>query len=242
MIVFPMAGLSRRFTEAGYTKPKFMLNLKGQTLFAHSVASFDAYFHKEPFLFIARDETGYKDFIESEVKKLGIENFAISMLPRMTDGQAETVQLGLETANVSLETPVTIFNIDTFRPNFRYPDRSWMKRADGYLEVMAGCSDPGFSYVRPFEPDEDGRVAETAEKIVISDLASTGLYWFAQAGLFLEAFKDRNSALAHGELYVAPIYNAMIKKGMDVRYEIVPSEEVIFCGTPQQYHELLEAP
>ena len=33
MIVFPMAGLSRRFSEAGYDQPKYMLPLEGGPCF-----------------------------------------------------------------------------------------------------------------------------------------------------------------------------------------------------------------
>ena len=40
MIVIPMAGLSSRFTKAGYTKPKYMLPLAGKSVFAHSIESF----------------------------------------------------------------------------------------------------------------------------------------------------------------------------------------------------------
>lgn len=162
------------------------------------------------------------------------------VLPHPTLGQADTVRLGLLQAAVGGDTPLTIFNIDTFRPGFAYPDAPWMGRADGYLEVMHG-TDPGFSFVLPAAGDEKGRVAATAERQVISDLASTGLYWFRQADDFLDAMaREGDASLAHGELYVAPLYNALIARGRDVRYHRVPNEEVVFCGTPAQYEALLE--
>ena len=238
MIVIPMAGLSRRFREAGYDRPKFMLDLHGRSLFAHAVDSFRAYFASEPFLFIAREEAGVPEFVARELAGLGVASARTVVLPRPTLGQADTVRLGLQQAGVGGEVPLTIFNIDTFRPGFRYPAADWMGRADGYLEVMPG-SDPGFSFVRPAAGGE-GRVAETAEKVVISDLASTGLYWFRRAGDFLDAMGGGAAAAqAHGELYVAPLYNALIARGMDVRYEVVPAVDVVFCGVPAQYEALL---
>ena len=239
MIAIPMAGLSRRFTEAGYSLPKFMLDLHGQSLFVHSVRSFEAYFKTEPFLFIARDEPDHAAFIEREVAQLGISNYSIVLLDRPTSGQAETVQLGLVGGQVSPDSPITIFNIDTFRPGYRYPDRGWMNVADGYLEVIADCSNPGYSFVRPNLSDKGCRVLETAEKVVISDLGSTGLYWFRRAADFHAGFSDLKNSLSHGELYVAPIYNSLVGAGLDIRYEIVPVENVIICGTPAQYHGLL---
>ena len=231
-----MAGLSRRFLEAGYTKPKYMLELCGRTLFSHAVGSFAQYLGTEPLLLIARDGEGVAAFIAAELAAMGVADARTVMLPAPTKGQADTVRLGLVQAGVTGATPLTIFNIDTFRPGFRYPEAPWMAGADGYLEVMRG-SDPGFSYVLP---GEDGRVSQTAEKIVISDLASTGLYWFRRAGDFLDAMsQDESAASAHGELYIAPLYNALIQRGLDVRYQEVPGAEVIFCGVPAQYHALL---
>ena len=241
MIVIPMAGTSRRFREAGYEQPKYMLSLAGRTLFAHAVGSFSRYFGTEPFLFVAREEPGTSEFINGELDRLGVRDARVVLLPRPTQGQADTVRLGLLQAGVTGEVPLTIFNIDTFRPGFRFPDAAWMNTADGYLEVMPG-SDPGFSYVLPQLGQHECRVARTAEKVVISDLASTGLYWFRRASDFLRLMdEDEQSASAHGELYIAPLYNALIGQGLDVRYRTVCEHEVIFCGTPAQYDALLAA-
>ncbi len=238
MIVFPMAGLSRRFSEAGYLKPKYMLDLHGQTLFAHAITGFNAYFASEPFLFIARDEPGVADFVSNEVAKLGVASAQVVTLAKPTLGQADTVRQGLVKARSPLNLPLTIFNIDTFRPGFRYPQTGWFDRADGYLEVMPG-SDPGLSYVLPQEGHNECRVSATAEKQVISNLASTGLYWFRRAGDFLTAIKSASYTVQqNGEIYVAPLYNPLIALGMDIRYHSVLTTEVILCGTPSQYEAL----
>ncbi len=235
-----MAGLSRRFRDAGYTQPKYRLQLDDRSVFAHAVGSFASCFATEDLLLIARDEPGVHAFIRSECRALDIADPRIVILPHPTAGQADTVRLGLIEAAVPAETSITIFNIDTFRPGFAYPDTAWAKTADGYLEVMQG-SDPGFSYVLPMLGDKDQRVVATAEKQVISTLASTGLYAFRRAGDFLEAMEaDPLASHAHGELYIAPLYNALIAKGLDIRYHEVAAEQVIFCGTPAQYEALSE--
>lgn len=240
MIVIPMAGLSRRFRDAGYDRPKYMLELHGRTLFAHAVQSFRAYFATEPFLFIARDVDGTADFIEAQTRALGVRRAERVMLSAPTAGQADTVRLGLEAAGVGRDSPITVFNIDTFRRGFRRPDTPWMATADGYIEVMRG-SDPGFSYVLPSGAGDE-RVARTAEKVVISDLASTGLYHFRQAGAFLDACAADGVRARDGELYVAPLYNLLIEAALDVRYHLVPETAVTFCGTPLEYEALLLDP
>lgn len=244
MIVIPMAGLSRRFTEAGYTIPKYMLQAHGKSLFAHSVGSFAAYFESVPFLVIARDVAGTRDFIASEVAALGIKDASTVFVDQPTAGQAETVALGLERAGVNRGTAVTVFNIDTFRPGFRFPTQFDMKQTDGYLEVFRG-SGPNWSYVKPAQGDSY-RVIETAEKVAISDLCCTGLYHFRTAQIFLDSYrqsKRKDGALKHNaEHYVAPIYNEIIQRGGVVNFSLVNLSEVIFCGIPTEYLAFLDGP
>lgn len=240
MIVIPMAGMSRRFAEAGYAQPKFMLPLHGRSVFEHAVASFEAYFDRLPFLFVFREDAAVRAFAPEALRRLGVREFELVGLEAPTRGQAETVALGLRRASVG-EAPVTVFNIDTFRPGFRFPER--VEACDGYLEVFRG-SGANWSYVRPTAPDTD-RVAETTEKRPVSDLCCTGLYHFASAARFLEAFESYAAApppdLPGGELYVAPLYNVLIGQGADIRWRLVEAGEVVFCGTPGEYETLTKS-
>jgi hypothetical protein len=238
MIVIPMAGLSRRFTEAGYTLPKYMLSAHGKTLFDHAVESFAALFTSEPFLFISRDVAGTPAFVEASCRRLGIRSHRCITLDGPTAGQADTVAIGLERAAVPDDAPVTIFNIDTFRPGYRYPAEI---AADGYLEVFHG-EGANWSYVRP-AADGSGRVLETTEKVPISDLCCTGLYHFRSAGLYRSSFRDFAASEARTlgltELYVAPMYNRLIRAGADIRYHLIARNAVIFCGVPAEYDAFL---
>lgn len=243
MIVIPMAGLSRRFSEAGYALPKYMLEAHGQSLFAHAVGGFSALFATHPFLFIMRDIAGTPDFVRAECERLGVRDARCVVLEAPTQGQAETVELGLRAADVARDMPVTVFNIDTFRPRFRFPTGFDLAAVDGYLEVFRG-EGANWSYVRPV-PGTD-RVAETAEKRPISDLCCTGLYHFGGAGLFLDAFArfaaGEAAAMGLKELYVAPMYNLLLREGRDIRFALIGREEVEFCGVPEEYEAFLAAP
>lgn len=242
MIVIPMAGLSRRFSEAGYTVPKYRLPAHGKSVFVHSVSSFEAYFRSEPFLFIVRDVGDTASFVRQECSALGITDARIVILEAATGGQAETVALGLRQTPVEAATPVTVFNIDTFRPGFRHADFRGTP-AYGYLEVFRG-SGSNWSYVRPATPDSD-LVVETAEKRPISDLCCTGLYHFNSAEIYLSAYEafysDFVPDTALRERYVAPIYNALIKRGLPIRYTLVQRSELILCGVPDEYEAFLRS-
>jgi hypothetical protein len=240
MIIFPMAGLSKRFFLVGYKFPKYMLSLEKKSVFCHAVESFSNYFNKIPFLFIARDINNTREFVVQECKKMGLVDYSVISLDNVTRGQAETVALGISKAKVSLNIPLTIFNIDTFRPNFTFPEEFDLGQIDGYIEVFQG-SGSNWSYVRS---DKDSKqVIETAEKREISDLCCTGLYHFSQSSLFYRAFEEYSQLLPEfwdaNELYVAPLYNNIIKKGGSVKYHLINRDDVIFCGTPSEY-ELLK--
>lgn len=244
MIVIPMAGLSSRFFKAGYDKPKYMLTAHGKTLFEHAISSFSDYFNKEPFLFIIRDVYGTHNFVKLQAQSMGIKNFHIVNLEQETRGQAETVTLGIEGWKRQVETEedchITIFNIDTFRPNFVYPELD--KLGDGYLEVFRGTGD-NWSFAKPVA-ENSTQVCQTAEKNPISDLCCTGLYYFKSLSQYLDAYYaylDKPvDSWEKGELYVAPLYNYLIDKGLDIHYNLICRDEVIFCGIPQEYIDFLD--
>lgn len=246
MFIFTMAGLSRRFQDAGYTQPKFQLPAHGHTLFEHSVIGFSRYFSNSDFLFVTLGSFHAEDFIRKNAESLGIprDRVFIILLESPTSGQAETAALGLQIGGFSPTAPVTIFNIDTFRPNFSYPQEFDVASVDGYLETFKGHGDH-WSFVKPASTGDRARqVAEVTEKIRISDYCCSGLYHFHSAKLFLDAYATTRGvdpkSLQGGERYVAPLYNVLIAQGRDIRYTTITNDEIIQCGTPYEYHTVLE--
>jgi hypothetical protein len=239
MIIIPMAGLSKRFQDAGYDRPKYMLPLAGGTVFDRAIDSFRRYFDSVPFLFVCRDIADTGLFVRRSCEAIGLRDAGVVLLDAPTAGQAETVELGLCRANISDTTSITIFNIDTFRLGFELPAEPWWPYSDGYLEVFRGGG-ANWSYVRP-SPLEDGLVVETAEKRAISDLCCSGLYHFARAGDFREALANERISPAAPELYVAPLYNHLIAIGHRINYKVIARSDISFCGVPAEYEALCSA-
>jgi len=240
MIVIPMAGQSSRFFKAGYDKPKYQLLIEGKPLFDYCVNSFKNYFSDEAFLFVVSDENAYI-FVSERCDILGVENYKVVVLQSESRGQAETVYLGLNNhlLNLSKDEPLFIFNIDTIRPNFIKPVVT--SKCDGYLEVFRGEGD-GWSFVELTENTD--KVCRTTEKVRISDLCSTGLYYFKKVGDFIKLFERVSlcnpGELQGGEFYIAPMYNLLIQSGNDIRCDVIDSKEVIFCGVPSEYESILQ--
>ena len=243
MIVIPMAGLSSRFKKAGYKVPKYKLEVNNKTLFEYSLESFEKYFKIETFLFIALQDDNIEEFINIRCKKMKILHYKIILLEKATKGQADTVFQGLENANVNKNESLLIFNIDTFRPNFTYPTNFSLDKIDGYLETFVG-SGKNWSNVLPKNKEKQS-VKLTAEKEEISKYCCTGLYFWKYCQDFCNIFKNYlNKPLdgfVNNELYIAPMYNDLIKLGKDVRYSVISSDDVIFCGVPEEYELFKES-
>lgn len=240
MIVIPMAGLSSRFTKAGYTSPKYMLPIGDETVFSCSVESFRKYFKTEHFLFIARNVHNTYEFIIEQCDRLSVSDYEIVMLDHPTAGQAETVEQGLKLSQMRSDDSLGIFNIDTFRPNFCFPEDPWFSISDGYLEVFHG-SGQNWSYVEPDKSAVNSKVIRTAEKQPISDLCCDGFYYFSSREDFLWSLECERINPSMPELYIAPLYNHLIKKGKMINYKTIDKQDVIFCGIPEEYKHIINS-
>jgi len=228
-----MAGKSSRFYKAGYKVPKYALKIEGMTVFELALNSFKNYFDDDYFVFVVRRDSFSVNFVQKHVCRLGIVKYDIVELEHDTKGQAETAYYAIN--NVPGDYPVLIFNIDTFRYNYIKPE--FISLCDGYLEVFKGVGDH-WSFI---VPESDQKVLRTTEKQRVSDLCSDGLYYFKSKKMFCECYEDalKENDTVKGEFYIAPLYNRVINKGGVVMYDLIDLKDVDFCGTPEEYSNLL---
>lgn len=233
MIVIPMLGKSSRFFRAGYSIPKYQLPLGGETVFAKSVRSFQNYFQVMPFLFLVRSDFDAIGFVSQEARRIGLKDYRIIEFNIETRGQAESVEMGIR--DYADDVPLLIFNIDTIRHDFLMPDLK--NRGDGFLEVFEADGD-GWSFI---EPGEENKVIRTTEKHRISNLCSNGLYYFSKIEHYRNAYQQWLSSgiTVNGEIYIAPLYNFLIQKGYDIRFNMVESKKMNHCGIPEDYEKLI---
>ena len=233
-IIITMAGLGSRFKKAGYTVPKYMIDVKGKNLFEWSMLSL-VNFNKNcnpKYIFVVRKEDNSKKFILNEANKIGIKDINIIELDSLTDGQATSALLAKKYWND--EEEMIVYNIDTFvEPDvMKYSDVS----GDGFIPCFNAKGDH-WSFVKL---DNNGNAIEVREKNRISDNCTIGLYYFKSCRLYEEIYneyyKDNNN-LEKNEKYIAPLYNYMISKGLSVRISNIPVEKVHVLGTPEEVEE-----
>lgn len=234
-IVITMAGLGSRFRKAGYDVPKYQIEALGKTLFEWSMESLEGYKSPEnKYIFIVRKEDDAEDFIRETCKKIGIMDVVVVGLDYLTDGQATTAMLGKD--YWEKDSGLMIYNIDTYVEAFTL--KSGDITGDGYIPCFHAEGDH-WSFVRL---DEDGRAVEVREKQRISDNCTLGAYYFKTCALYekmYEEYYSLDAKLEKGEKYVAPLYNYMIEKGMDVRISIVDYGKVHVLGTPEELDDFI---
>lgn len=230
LVVITMAGLGSRFRAAGYTMPKYQIEVRDRTLFAWSMESLRHFTDAgSPYVFVAlaRDEAA--SFIAGQVAELGIVGHRLVELEDLTDGQATSALLALEGADD--DRPLVVYNIDTYVEPVGFPVDQL--RDDGWIPCFAGQG-AAWSFVRA---DAQGRALEVREKQRISPHATLGLYGFGSVGLYRQAYEEYYADPAHlerGERYIAPLYNHLIAEGRTLWMSEVDASLVHPLGTPPE--------
>lgn len=235
-IVITMAGLGSRFQKVGYKEPKFMINALGKTLFEWSMDSLIGFNdEKVKYTFIVRKECNAKEFIEEKMKKYNISNIRIIEIDYVTDGQATTCMLASKYWDKNDE--LLVYNIDT------YVEPNEMKRSDLKGDGFIPCFHADGNHWSFVRTDEEGKVVEVKEKERISNNCTLGAYYFKTCGLFEQLYKEyfsTESALVKGEKYIAPLYNYMLEKNMEIYISNIDSSKVHVLGTPEELDQFIK--
>lgn len=232
--LIPMAGIGKRFADAGYKKPKPLIEVLGSPMAVKSALSLPK---AEKYIFVCNEEHIERFGLDKLLKK-NLPNSEIISLSKPTDGMARTCLMAEN--RLDPEKPVLISSCDysfvydenkfeqvigqgadviiwTFR---HYPDARRNPKAYAYLVV------------------ENGVVKRISEKAPISgephkDQIVLGIFYFKSARLFVEAAREmiEKKIAVNGEYYVATSINQLINKGMRVvPFEV---EKYICWGTPE---------
>ena len=229
-LLITMAGFGRRFLDAGYTVPKYRIEVHERSLFNWSVTSLRSFIGpRAQFVFVVRAADQAREFIFSECGRLGIIDPTAVELDAPTDGQATTAMLAASVV-ADRNAPLLIYNIDTFVHPSALPAEA--VRGDGWIPCFNAAGDH-WSFARA---DARGRVDLVREKLRISNDATIGLYGFSSFDLYEQTYRRYYSVAEHlekGERYVAPLYNELIAQGLPVYTHDVPMGAVVPLGVPE---------
>jgi len=240
VFVITAAGEGARFKRAHVAGEKFEIEARGHALTYWALKSLPLDLAQKIVIVGHASNRGALEYaVGAALHDLGYnaaflaDRVAFAFVEHRTRGQAETVLAAKGTLGALWDTaPGVVYNIDTYVSSSRLKQRLVGFPRSRYAGLMGlfESTDPGMSFARL----EDGAVVETAEKRPISNLASTGLYAFRTLALLEQAIEHGGAEVlsATGELYIAPLYNWVIRHAGPVTYDI--AEEVYPIGTPAE--------
>ena len=222
-LIIPAAGLGSRFSKDGWKKPKPFIDVGGDMMIEKVIKNVSPQ-NSNVQVLVQKEHRNY-------YKNLNSKNLNFFEIDTVTEGAACTVLLCREFIDSNF--PLLIANSDQivdFNVDYFIKD-CYERSLDGSILVFK-ADDPKWSYAKL---DSDGHVIEVAEKKVISNLATVGIYFFRRGDQFIKAAIDmiaRNDRV-NGEFYTCPVYNYLISSGKKIGvYEIDPSQ-MNGLGTPE---------
>jgi HAD superfamily hydrolase (TIGR01509 family) len=226
-VVIPMAGEGSRFARQGYALPKPLIDIGGGTPMIQAVVENIGVCAKYVFIVQEKHVEDYE--LQSTLERLA-PGCALVHARGTTEGAACSVLLAEE--HIDPEAPLLLANSDQLVEWDAYAFLLRAQEADGCISVFRS-RDPKFSFAKVC----GGRVERVAEKEAISDLATTGVYYWKRGGDFVRYAKQmiQRDVRVRGEFYVCPVYNEAIADGKDVT---VMECDAFYClGTPEDLRQ-----
>jgi choline kinase len=228
-IIIPAGGAGSRFSEYS-PLPKPLIDIGGEPMVIKSVKSLDI---KGNYYFLIR-ENEYTDRLSDAILKY-MPSAYIMIIDYKTEGAACSGLLFEEFINNPDE--LIIANCDQIMDWDSARGLEELREYDAGVVTVPGDS-PKHSYARI----EDNRVVEIKEKVVISNNALVGIHYWKQGKYFVDSAKDMISASDrfNNEFYIAPSFNYLIKKNINVGIHHLPKEAFWPVGIPEDLEKYLK--
>lgn len=229
-ILVLLAGDSQRFEEAGYSFPKNLVEIDGQSLVEHVLAQLTPLADRSRIICLVREDEDRR-FHTADVIRLISPAATVLTVAGLESGAACTALLAIE--HLVREEPLLVFNGDQLiRRDLSSVVEEFERRDLDGGTIVFHAVHPRWSYVRL---DDEGLVVEAAEKRPISTHATAGAYWYRRAGDFVDAVMDmiRKDARVDGRFFVCPAYNEMILQQKRIGVAAIERSEYHSFATPQ---------
>ena len=231
-VLIPMAGAGSRFSAAGYTFPKPLIDVNGKPMIQMVVENLNI---DANFVFVVQKEHREKYNLDTLLNLIA-PNCKVVEVDELTDGAACTALLAKD--YIDSDAPLFFANSDQFvewdSNEFFYKMNE--TDADGGI-VTFKATHPKWSFAKI---DDNGIVTEVAEKNPISDLATVGFYYWKHGSDFVKYAEQMitNNVRVNGEFYVCPVFNQAIAGNKVIRTFDVP--KMWGTGTPEDLKYYLE--
>ena len=234
-ILMPMGGLGSRFTKAGYKIPKPLIEVDGKPMFMKALDSFKN-LKNTNYIFVIRKDQDQKYHLRSQILT-HLPMAKIAILDHDTRGAVESC-LSAE-KYIDDELPIIIADCDIYFESSEYIKKISAAQLNGRPDAILLCfesSDPRYSYAKL----DNNNVVATAEKIVISNNAILGGYYFNKGSVFKQLaheFTNENLPINLKEYYLSHLFNLLLEKSGKI--EIAKTDTMHIFGTPEELNNYL---
>lgn len=213
-VLIPMAGGGRRFKDAGYKRPKPLVDVLGAPMIQRVIqSSFSTIWDCATFIFICQRDH-LEDHCLDYILKLLVKHAIIVPVEGITEGAACTCLLAKQYINNN--DSLIIANSDQIVKlgEFDILVNSIYRGLDGWISLFK-ANEPKWSYARL---TEESLVDSVAEKVIISENATTGIYGWSHGRDFVKYAEQMiaSNKRVNGEFYVCPVYNEAIADGKKI--------------------------
>jgi HAD superfamily hydrolase (TIGR01509 family) len=231
-VLIPMAGAGSRFSQAGYTFPKPLIEVNGKPMIQVVVENLNIDAH---YIFLVQKEH-YEKYNLKQVLNLIKPGCDIVLVDGLTEGAACTTLLAKDLINN--DNPLLMANSDQVI-EWNSNECLYAFDADaidgGILTFKA--THPKWSYAKV---GDDGFVCEVAEKNPISDNATVGIYYWKRGSDYVKYAEQmiNKNIRVNNEFYVCPVFNEAISDWKKIRIKEV--SQMWGIGTPEDLSHYLE--
>jgi len=233
-ILIPMAGNGSRFAEKGYLLPKPLISVFGRPMINWVTDNFKEIPEKK-FIFICRTEHEDKYEIKKKLKEFA-GDCEVVFVDKLTEGAACTTLLAKDLINN--DEQLIIANSDQFVEWEPIQFYNFSTKLDASILTFPSQA-VKWSYAKL---DDHGFVTEVAEKKVISDKATVGIYFWKKGSDYVkyaEGMIEKNIRV-NNEFYVCPVFNEAIKDGKKIKVFDIPRQSMWGLGTPEDLEIFLK--
>lgn len=235
-IVIPMSGKGTSFIQAGYTFPKPLIDINGDPMIQLVIENLTPKLdHK--FILVSKKEQNDKYSMHQIFTNATKGNFTSIALLGDTQGALCSVLNSVRLINNDQELIIAnadqIIDVDINK----FIDFARNSKADGVIMTFPSHH-PRWSYARL---DKDGNILEVAEKKVISNQATVGIYYFRKGSDFIKAafsMIEKNIRF-NNDFYVCPVFNEMILSGAHIMNWEIKQSQMHGLGTPEDLNRYL---
>lgn len=231
-IVIPCAGAGSRFQEAGYTFPKPLIDVNGKPMIQLVVENLNM---DANYIYIIQKEHA-DSFNFKHILNLLTPGCTIIEIDKLTEGAAVTILKSTDYINNT--DPLLIVNSDQYLEwnSFDFITRATNDtHADAYISTFRD-NQSKWSFVKL---NKDNLVCEVAEKNPISNIATTGIYFWKHGQDFIKytlQMIDKDIRV-NNEYYVCPVFNEAILDNKIIKIDYC--KKMWGLGTPPDLNTFL---